>query len=150
MHRICTHSFPPREIKLPYWNMVLRIFSCLPYESLKLSLDKYLTWKTCFLSSLAAAIWVSESHSLSYQVCDLKGWRSYTFSFFPEFVAKTQNPSVYDQHFEEFAVPSLADFVDRDRYKMLLCLIGALGRSSTGLSTLISLYQRLRRRNVHP
>ena len=78
----------------------------------------------------------------------MKGWRSCTFSFLPEIVAKTQNLSVYDPHFEEFTVPSLADFVDGDRDEMLLCLVGALGRSSIGLSNLLSSYQRLRRRKT--
>ena len=131
-------------------SLVLRIFSCLPYESLKLSLGKFLTWMTCFLSALASAIRVNESHSLSYQVCDLKGWRFYTFSFLPEFVVKPQNSFAYDQHFKEFAIPSLTDFVDGDRDEMLMCRIGTLGQSSTGVSTLVSSYQQLRRRNLHP
>ena len=49
-----------------------------------------------------------------------------TFSFFPNFVAKTQNPSVCETHFEEFTVPSLADLVDDDRDEMLLCPMRAL------------------------
>ena len=35
---------------------------------------------------------------------------SCTFSFLPDFVAKTQNPSVPDPQFDEFMVPSLDDF----------------------------------------
>ena len=35
-------------------------------------------------------------------------------------MAKTQNPSVYDPQFKEVTVPSLADFVDEDRGKILL------------------------------
>ena len=48
------------------------------------------------------------------------------------------------KHFEEFAIPSLVDFVDRDRDKMLLCYTRALGRSNTGLSAVVSSYQQLR------
>ena len=44
----------------------------------------------------------------------------------PGFVAKTLNPSVPDTHFDEFTVPSLDDFVDRDRGELLLCLIRAV------------------------
>ena len=58
----------------------------------------------------------------------LEGIRSCTFLFLPDFVAKTQNPSVYDPCFEEFTVSSLADFVDGDRYKMLVCPIIAIKR----------------------
>ena len=56
----------------------------------------------------------------------LKGWRSCTFSLVPDFLAKTQNPSVHDFYFEEFTVPSLVDFVYRDRDEMLLCSIRAI------------------------
>ena len=48
---------------------------------------------------------------------------SCTFSFLPDFVAKTQNPSVPDPQFDEFMVPSLDDFVDGDRDEHLLCPI---------------------------
>ena len=39
------------------------------------------------------------------------------------FLAKTQNPSVYDPHFKEFTGPSLADFMDKVRDEMVLCAI---------------------------
>ena len=60
------------------------------------------------------------------QVCHLKGWKSCSFSLVPDFVAKTQNPSVYDSCFKEFTVPSLVDFVDGDRNEMLCCLIRSI------------------------
>ena len=34
--------------------------------------------------------------------------------FLPDFVAKTQNPSIPDGHFVEFFIPSLDDFMDGD------------------------------------
>ena len=57
----------------------------------------------------------------SLQFGHLKGRRSCTFLFLQDFVAKTQNLSVYDSRFEEFMMPSLSDFVDGDREEMLLC-----------------------------
>ena len=53
---------------------------------------------------------------------------SFTFSFLPDFVAKTQNHTVYDPWFGGFDVPSLVDFMTEDRDKMLLCPISALKR----------------------
>ena len=82
---------------------------------MKLPSDKHLTCKTYFLLVLASAKKVSELLSLSCQVRHSKGWRSFTFSFFPVFIAKT----VCDPKFEEFTIPSLADFVDGDRVNNL-------------------------------
>ena len=59
-------------------------------------------------------------HGLSYWVCISKSWRSCTFLFLPNFVAETQNHSIYGPHLEELTVPSLADFVDGNRDEMLL------------------------------
>ena len=50
---------------------------------------------------------VSDLHGLSFRVRYSCGWRSCTFSFLPDFVAKTQNPSIPDSRFEEFCIPSL-------------------------------------------
>ena len=72
-------------------SLVLRSFSCLPYESLKLYLDRYLTWKTCFLLALASVILVSDSHSF-FRVHHLKRWRSCTLLFLFEFVARPRAP----------------------------------------------------------
>ena len=48
--------------------------------------------------------------------------------FLLDFVDKTQNPLVPDDHFVEFSFPLLDDFVDGDREEILLCPIGALRR----------------------
>ena len=87
-----------------------------------------LTWKTSFLLALASTKSVSELHGLSFRVRHSRGWKLYTFLFLPDFVAKTQNPSVPDSRFEEFSVPSLNDFVGDDRAELLMCPIGALWR----------------------
>ena len=48
------------------------------------------------------------------------------FSYVPGFVAKTQNPSILDICCNRFTIPSLEDFVDRDRMEMLLCPVKAI------------------------
>ena len=116
------------EIRLPDWNLslVLQCLSRFPFEPLKLASDKHLTWKTSFLLAVASAKRVSELRSLALSVHHSRGWSSCTFFFLPDFVAKTQNPSVLDSRFEEFSVPSLDDFVGGDRDELLLCPIRAL------------------------
>ena len=81
------------------------------FQVRRLSTDKHLTLKTKEAIKLLG---------LSCRVCHSKGWRRCTFLFLPDFVAKSQNPCVYDPHFKEFIIPSLADFVDGDRDTMLL------------------------------
>ena len=64
---------------------------------MKLSSDKNLTWKICLLSSLASAKRVSELHASPVE-SDARRVGCFVPSLFvPDFVPKTQNPSVYDQ-----------------------------------------------------
>ena len=132
-HVFCSfkRSCPPRETKLPEWNLslVLRKLTHPPYEPLKLSVDKHLTCKNLFLLLFTSGKQVNELHGLPDRVRHLKGWRSCTFSFLPDFMTKSQNPSAYDPHFEEFTVPSLADFADEDRDKIFLCPIRIIKRT---------------------
>ena len=109
-------SCPPREIQPPDWNLsfVLRCLSGPPFEPHKLASDKDLTWEMPLLLALTSAKKVSELHGLSFQARYSRGWKSCTFSFLPDLVAKTQNPSVPDSRFEEFSVPSLDDFISDD------------------------------------
>ena len=118
----------PREAILSEWNLslILRRLTHLPYKPLKLSADKHLTWKTCFLLALTLAKRVGELHGLSFRFYHSKGQRSCIFLFLPDFRAKTQNPSVSDSLLEKFVVPSLADFMGGDRDKMVLFPIRAI------------------------
>ena len=111
-------------IKPPEWNLYL-VLRSLTWPPLKLSTDRHLTWKTYVLLALPLAKWVCKLLSLSYWGHYSKGWRSCTFLYLPGFIPKMQNLSVYDPGFEEFTNSSMADFVDEDRDKMLLCPIGA-------------------------
>ena len=121
-------SCPPREVRPPEWDLslVLRSLRSPPFEPLCEASDRDLTLKTVFLLALASAKRVGELHALSHRVRHSEGWHSLSFSFVPEFVAKTQNPSVYDPRFEEFEVPSLRDFTGDDPDEMLLCPVRAV------------------------
>ena len=99
--------------------LILRCLFRPPFEPIK-------TWKTSFLLAIASTKRVSELHSLSFCVRHLRGWRSCTFSFLLDFVAKTWNPFVPDSNFKEFSVPSLDDFIVGDRDELLPCPIRAL------------------------
>ena len=115
MFRSFERSCPPREMQPLDWNLSL-VLLCLsqpPFEPLKLASDK-LIWKEFFLFALASAKRISELHGLSFCVRHLHGWSSCTFSFLPDFMAKTQNPSVPDSRFDEFSVPFLDDFIGSD------------------------------------
>ena len=118
---------PIAHPRVHVWLPLSRICLYRPsFETLKLTSDKHITWKTSFLLALALAKGVNELHGLSFCVRHSRGWRSCTFSFLSDFIAKTQNPSVSDPHCDEFSVPSLDDFVDGDRDELLLCPIRAL------------------------
>ncbi|MPC49932.1 hypothetical protein E2C01_043748 [Portunus trituberculatus] len=75
--------------------------------------------KTVFLLALASARHVSGLHGLSAEVHHSKGWTSTTFSFAPDFLAKTQCPGQHS--FDEFTIPVLLDFVGKDEVDRLLC-----------------------------
>ena len=126
MLRSFERSGPPREIQPPDWNLSLVLRCRPPFEPLKLASDKHLTWKTSFLFVLVSAKRVSELHGLSFRICHSCRWKSCIFSSPPDFVAKTQNPSVPDFRFEKFWVPSLDDFIGDDRDELLLCPIRVL------------------------
>ena len=102
-------SCPPMEVKPPQWDLalVLRSLTRPPYEPLGHATIKFLTLKTVFLLAFASAKRVGELHGLFYKVSHSSGWKEMSFSFVPEFVAKTQDPSQYDERFDGFSVPAL-------------------------------------------
>ncbi|XP_068250260.1 uncharacterized protein [Palaemon carinicauda] len=100
---------PPQASRVPQWDVarVLKMLSEPPFEPLKDIVDRDLTLKTVFLLALASAKRVGEIHGLSYEVSHSKGWRELSFRFVPSFVAKTQNPAVWDPKFEGFSMPAI-------------------------------------------
>ena len=75
-------------------------------EVLRLSLDKYLPLKMCLHLVLVSAKKINELCGLSV-VKHSREWSSCTCTLIPGFLAKTQNNSVPDLCFEEFAVLGL-------------------------------------------
>ena len=67
--------------------------------------------------------WVN--HSQSARAHRSEAWRSLTFSFMPDFAAKTQNPSLPDDRLDRFSVLSLWDFIDNDLDKTVFCTVWA-------------------------
>ena len=118
---------PSREVKPPEWDlcMVLKILTCPPCELLKLSSDKHLTLKACFLLDFILAKRVSELLGLSSLVWHSRNLKSCKFSFVLGFV-RPQDPSIHDPRFEEFVIPSLEGFIDDDVDELLLCPVRAL------------------------
>ena len=79
----------------------------------------------CILLALTLANRVSGLHGISFYVQHSQEWNSCTFSFVPDFVAKTQNSLIHDPRFEVFTILSLDNFMDGDRDEFLLCPIRA-------------------------
>ena len=121
-------SSSPQEIRPPEWDvtLVLRFLKGAPFEPLRQASLRDVTLKTVFLLALASAKRIGELHGISHMVRHSRGWNCATFSFVPDFVAKTQDPSVFDARFESFTVPSLRDFTDGDQDEMLLCPVRAV------------------------
>ena len=90
---------------------------------------------------------------LSYQVRYSKGWRSCTFSFLPDFVAKTQNPSMFESCFKEFTVSFLADFMRHAKSYSPLSELSrgtSSGQSSPDLNTSVCSSRQQKGRNRCP
>ncbi|MPC63229.1 hypothetical protein E2C01_057324 [Portunus trituberculatus] len=110
-----------RVCQLPAWDLSLVLRSLLrpPYEPLLTALLRDVSLKTVFLLALTSARQISGLHGLSAEVRHSKGWTSMTFSFVPDFLAKSQYPGQHS--FDEFTIPALLDFVGEDEVDHLLC-----------------------------
>ena len=117
------------ELRPPKWDMFF-VFCSLsrhPQKPLNKASDKNFTLRTLFLLTLASTKWVGELHGLSAKMCHLEGRHSLSFFFFmPNFTAKTQKPSVPDDRFYKFLLPSLLDFIEDDLDELMLCLVRAV------------------------
>ena len=119
-------SCPPRSPRLPAWDLSLVLRSLLrpPYEPLRAASLRDVSLKTVFLLALATARRVSGLHGLSAAVRHSKGWTSLTFSFAPDFLAKTQRPG--QASLDDFSVPALLEFVGEQEDDRLLCPVRAV------------------------
>ena len=115
----------PPEVRPPAWDvtLVLESLKKAPYEPLRSVEERFLTQKTLFLLALASSKRIGELQGLSFRVSHTRGWKQMTCSFLPEFVAKTQDPSVPDPKYESFSVPALGETVREGR---LLCPVRAM------------------------
>ena len=87
--------------------------------------ERFLAQKTLFLLALASAKRIGELHALLYRVSHSRGWAEVSFSFVPDFVAKTQDPSSLAPRFEGFSVPVLPN-ARNNRNGRLLCPVRAV------------------------
>ena len=102
-------SVRPEELRPPAWDvtLVLQSLTRAPYELLRNSDERFLTWKKLFLLALASAKRVDELHALSHHISHSRDWGEVSFTFVADFVAKTQDPSFSAPRFEGFTVPAL-------------------------------------------
>ena len=107
--------------------LVLQSLTNQPYEPIRETEESFLAQKTLFLIALASAKRVGELHALSYRVSHSTDWKVVSFSFVPDFVAKTQDQSSFDPRFESFVVPALPK-VSSSPNGRLLCPVRAVKR----------------------
>ena len=106
----------PSELRPPSWDvaLVLRSLKEPPYEPLRSADESFLAQKTLFLLAFASAKRIGELQGILFRVSHTRHYGQMTFSFVPEFVAKTQNPSVHDARYENFTIPALGENTIRD------------------------------------
>ena len=107
--QFCKNLFSPGPLSpsLGRGHGPIQILTNQPYEPIRETEERFLAQKTLFLIALASAKRVGELHALSYCVSHSTDWKEVSFSFVPDFVAKTQDQSSFDPRFESFVVPTL-------------------------------------------
>ena len=98
--------------------MSLSCFRAWPYEPLKVLLDRHRT-----LRCVSFVPGLGQEGPASRTVFHIRSCEKVLGHFAPSFVAQTQDPALHKTCCDEFAIPSLDDFVDGDREKMLLCAV---------------------------
>ena len=121
-------SVPKKVFQLPKWNLLLVLNHLLdpPYEPICDISFKHLTWKTCFLVSLATAARCSEIHALSYSgTSHSKNWGSVWLTPNLLFLAKNQS-SYQTLDRRSYQLHSLQHFAGPDLPERRLCPVRAL------------------------
>ena len=127
LFRSFTKACSPQDLRPPAWDvaLVLQSLTNQPYEPIRKAEERFLAQKTLFLIALALAKRLGELHALSYRVSHAKDWKEVSFSFVPDFVAKTQDQSSFDPRFENFTVPALPKSSSSPNSR-LLCPVRAI------------------------
>ena len=121
-------TMPKKIFQLPKWNLLLVLNHLMrfPYEPICDISFKHLTWKTCFLLSLATAARASEVHALSFaSTSHSRNWSTVWVSPNLHFLAKNQ-PSFNSKDRRTFAVKSLQSVAGPDLPERTLCPVRAL------------------------
>ena len=119
---------PASRFMLPKWNLslVLNMLMQEPYEPIYSISLKHLTFKTCFLLSLASCARISELHALSFKLLSHNPtWTKVWLQPHLHFLAKNQTSRTPTQH-RFFLVRCLCDFVGPDLPERKLCPIRSL------------------------
>ena len=126
--RSFSRSVDPVELRPPAWDvaLVLQSFTGAPYEPLRTCDERFLAPKMLFLLALASVKRIGEIHALSYRVSFQGLGCEVSFSFVPDFVAKTQDPSSLAPRFEGFTVLALPN--TRNNRNGRLCPVWAVRR----------------------
>ena len=126
--RSFSRSVDPVELRPPAWDVSLVLWSLTsaPYEPLRTCDECFLAQTPLFLLALASAKRIGELHTLSFRPSHTRGWGEVSFSFVPDFVAKTQDPSSLAPRFEGFSVPALPNA--RNNRNGRLCPVRAVRR----------------------
>ena len=120
-------QFPHQKLIFPTWDLslVLRRLRAPPFEPLKVCEEKFLTFKTVFLVTLASAARRSEIHALSRDFAHNSDWTNLELSLLPDFLPKNQAASSTETR--SFRIPAISNIVGReDKEDLLLCPVRAI------------------------
>ena len=92
----------------PSWvvSLVLQNLIGAPWSSYGHVKGVFLVLQVLFIMIPASAGCIGVFHAVSYRGSHSRGWNTVSFSFVPDFVAKTQDPSSLAPRFAGFTVPA--------------------------------------------
>ena len=127
----------------PEWELsvVLDKLRRAPFEPMGTCDEKFLTFKTVFLVTLASAARRSEIHAVSRKFVHAPDWSFVKLSLLSDFLPKNQSNSSGESR--EFTISAIASFVGRDmKEDLVLCPVRAIRYYSRRMHTLASPQKR--------